>query len=456
MNQIEEVRKARQQNKRDVYNNRIPKRVPVSASLGLYAAAEYAGVDPKEAYWNPALLEKAGEKLCELIPSDSCVLGGAILTPTKYQALGSKSIVMSKKGFMQHPNTHMMEPEEYDEFIKDPYAFIVETAVPRTNSNLDYKKDPVRAMFTISQALATHGKAMAISGGVSARLSAKFGYPPMRFGGGGGYAPLDILTDQLRSFSGMSVDIKRNRDKVKAALDAIYPLSYKRCLPPDISTYTRDMVGFYPLHMATFMREKDFAELWWPSWFRQVTDYASLGIRIGAFLEDDWTRYIDYLQELPVGTYLTFEYGDAKLFKEKLGKKFILGGGFPIRHLTTCTKDEIIRKTKEWLDIMAPGGQYMFGFDKNPLVLADVNLDNLKAVVETVLQYGVYDNPGTTTGTIFDKSDYTHSAFEPFTSRVYKTWEQYKEEHPNTPENAKDSVMAAEDAILNFYYSLCQ
>ncbi|NLZ92757.1 MAG: uroporphyrinogen decarboxylase [Firmicutes bacterium] len=458
MDHIENLRKEREQITKDVYDNKIPKRVPVNVSLGLFAAAEYAGVDPREAYWNPGLLEEAGERLCEMIPSDSSVLGGAILTPTKYQALGSKSIVMSETGFMQHPNTHMMEPEDYDAFIEDPYATIVETCVPRVYKNLDYKKDPVRAMFTISQANECHGKAMAISAQVSKRLADKFGYPNMSFrmGGGGGYAPMDILSDQLRSFTGMSVDIRRNRSKVQAALDAVYPLNYKKCLPPDMSKYTRYAAGFYPLHMATFMREKDFAELWWPSFHRQATDFASLGIRIGAFLEDDWTRFLDYVQDLPTGTYLTFEYGDPKAFKEKLGKKHILGGGFPIKYLTTLTKAEIIDKTKEWLDIMAPGGQYSFGFDKSPLVFNDVNLENLKAVVETVLEYGVYDNPGTPTGEIFNKEDYTHSEYVPFKSRIYKTWEQYKEEHPFTPENAKPIVMGAEDSIFNFYYSLCQ
>lgn len=456
MNDVQKLQQERTENIHAVYNNKFPKRVPINISLSFYAAAEYAGIDPKEAYWDQTLLEKAGEALCEMIPSDTCLLGSAILNPAKYQALGSKCVIMSETGFMQHPNTHMMEPEDYDEFIKDPYATIVETCVPRIYKNLDFKNDPARAMFAIYQANEAQNRVSAISGAVSTRLGAKYGYPGMSFGGGGGYAPMDILSDQLRSFSGMSLDIRRDRGKVKAALDAVYPMNYKKCLPADMSKYTRDMVGNYPLHMATFMREKDFAELWWPYWFRQVTDFASLGIRSGAFLEDNWTRFIDYLQELPTGTYLTFEYGDVKLFKEKLGKKFILGGGFPLNYLTTCTKAQVIDKTKEWLDIMAPGGQYIFGFDKSPLVLADVNLENLKAVVETVVEYGVYDNPGAPTGEIFKKDDYIHSEYVPFKSRIYKTWEQYKEENPNTSENAKDIVMGIEDSTLIFYYLLCQ
>lgn len=456
MNDVEKLRTERAQNVKDIYNNKIPKRVPCSVGIGLYAAAEYGNIDPKEAYWDFGKLEGVADELCAKIPSDGCVVGASVLLPAKYQSIGSRSIIMGENGFLQHPNTHMMEEDEYDEFIKDPYAFVVEVAAPRTNKNLDYKKDPVRAMATIHQANSLTGMVMGTVGAVMGKMAAKYGYASGAMGGGGGYAPLDILSDQMRSFSGMMVDIRRNRQKVKDALEAMYPWQYDHCLPPNMDVYTRDMAGFYPLHMATFMREKDFEELWWQPFIRQITDFASLGIRVGAFLEDDWTRYLDYLVDSPTGTYFTFEYADAKKFKEKLGKKFILGGGFPLKHLTTCTKDEIIAETKEWLDIMAPGGQYSFGFDKGALVLKDVDIDNLKAVVETVLSYGVYDNPGQSSGEIFNKDDYSHSKVDAFTSRVFKSWDEYKAEHPNTPESAERMVMTAEKQIRSFYYSLMQ
>ena len=204
------------------------------------------------------------------------------------------------------------------------------------------------------------------------------------------------------------------------------------------------------------MRTKDFEKLWWKPWHEQISHYASMGIRSGAFLEDDWTRYLDYLQDAPTGTFFTFEYGDPKQFKEKLGKKFVLSSGFPIKYLTQCTKEEVVGKTKEWLDIMAPGGQYAFGFDKGALVLADVNLDNLKAVVETVLEYGVYDNAGAPSGEIFNKEDYSAVHVDEFKSRAFRSWEDYKAANPTTPDSAKDMIMKEEKAVRSFYYSLMQ
>ena len=121
-----------------------------------------------------------------------------------------------------------------------------------------------------------------------------------------------------------------------------------------------------------------------------------------------------------------------------------------------CTKQECIDRTKEFLDIMMPHGKFIFCFDKNPLVLGDVNLDNLAAVCETVRDYGVYDNPGEVAGEVFRKEDYQHSEVAPFTSKYYKTWEQYLQENPNTPDSAKDMVMAAEDEMVKFVYGCCQ
>ncbi|MFZ7120519.1 MAG: hypothetical protein ACOWWH_06180 [Eubacteriaceae bacterium] len=44
----------------------------------------------------------------------------------------------------------------------------------------------------------------------------------------------------------------------------------------------------YPLHMPTFMREKDFAKYWWPTFKKLCDDHASVGIRTQIFCEDDW------------------------------------------------------------------------------------------------------------------------------------------------------------------------
>jgi len=181
-----------------------------------------------------------------------------------------------------------------------------------------------------------------------------------------------------------------------------------------------------------------------------------LGVHSHLFLEHDWMRLVDYLQDMPAGSLLQFENCDPKLVYERLGKKHILMGGFPIETLRISSKQECIDKIKAFLDIMMQSGRYIFMFDRNPLFIDDVNLDNLQAVCETVRDYGVYKNPGEKAGTEFKKEDYTHSKVEPIGGKYYRSWEQYKELNPLTPEVGKKEVVDQENTIVKFLYSLCQ
>lgn len=435
----------------DVYDNKIPKRVPINVSLSLNVVADYAGVHGKEALWHPALLEEAADKLCAMIPSDTCVAGAQILLPSKYQTLGANNMEVSSTGFMQHPNHVGLYPEDYDAFIEDPYACIIERVLPRNFRALNFNENPGRAMMAMYQAAVGSERTMAESMRGLRKLVDKYGYSTGD-GRAGCYAPIDILTDTLRSLSGMAMDMRRMPEKVKAAVEAVYPLNYKMGLPAVINNYS---VSFFPLHLATFMKEKDFVPLFWEPWLRQVTDYASLGLHSGGFLEHDWMRYLDYVMQLPTDTRLQFEQGDPKVIKEKLGKKYILSGLFPLSTLRTCTKQQCIDKTKEFLDIMMPGGKFIFCFDKSALTLGDVNLENLIAVCQTVLEYGVYSNPGEKAGDEFHREDYKHSEMPEFKSRYYRSFEDYVKEFPNTPESARKNVMELEDLMVKYIYGLC-
>jgi hypothetical protein len=442
------LRQEREENLRNIYDNKIPKRVPISMYLSNAVVAGYAGIDLKATYWKPSLLKKPLMELSERIPSDTSLYGGSVYTPVSSQTLRSINKVMSSTGFMQHPNTRCMEADEYDELIADPYAFIIEKCIPRLYKSLNAESNPGKNILALTQEnqlkMAVGREEMEIM----QELNERFGYQNSIGPTGFGRAPMDWLADQLRSFSEVCMDVKRCRNKLIEALDAIYPMLYKIGVCADPENVSRYHGTDFQLHMATYLNEKDFAEVWLPSWKRQMEDYASLGMRTGAFLEHDWGRLLDYVYELPTGSIFSFEYTDAKLIKEKLGKKHILSGGFPLQHLTKCTKAEVIKKTKEWLDIMAPGGQYIFGFDKGAMAHHDVNIENLIAVCETALDYGVYDNPGTPTGEIFNKSDYKHSNSPAFASKYYRTWEDYIREFPYTSEEAKPLITRSEDSLL--------
>ncbi|SHJ80955.1 Uroporphyrinogen decarboxylase (URO-D) [Geosporobacter subterraneus DSM 17957] len=370
----------------DVYDGKIPKRVPINVGLTLEFAIQYAGKDLAEMQWNTAALEEVFEKLCQDFFTDTNPAGISLRNPLHYKLLGARNFVMSSSGFMQHPEVHGLEADEYDAFIASPYDCIMEKILPRIYTELN--TNPVQRSIVFAKAFKAYWDELISGGMMTQKLTDKYGYSPI-----GGIevlteAPFDFVADQLRGFKNITGDIRRYPDKVAAACEAVTPIMIKAGIPPHPpSPYGNT---FIPLHMAPFIRDKDFEKFYWPTFKKLVDELAAMGYPSMLFVEHDWMRYIDYLYELPENTRMWFEYGDPKLVKEKLGKKHIIMGFYPITLLKTGTKEQCIDKAKELIDILAPGGKYIFNFDKGIITTDSVNIENLQAVLEYVAKNADY------------------------------------------------------------------
>ncbi|SNS28057.1 Uroporphyrinogen decarboxylase (URO-D) [Anaerovirgula multivorans] len=432
----------------NVYDNKIPERLPVNISVPFELLAEFGELDIVEAQWNPIIVEEALDKLCQTLYTDVCPGGSSLRYPSYYQTLQSQSFVMGSNGFFQHPEVVGMLPEEYDYLIEKPYDCLLEKVIPRQYKALNLG-EPVKMMLSFAKAVFGYTNDLMTGGALMGKMIEKYGYYPGGPVASGGFteAPFDFLADQLRSFKGISMDVRRMPEKVAEACEALYPIVLKKGMPKTISNYSQ---VFLPLHMPTFMREKDFAKLWWPSFKKLIEEYASMGIHCRIFCEDNWDRYLDYLYDLPTDTVIMFEYGNPKLIKEKLGKKHIITGLYPVTMLKTHTKEACVNKAKELIDILAPGGKYIFALDKNPLSIKDINIENFNAVTECVRDYGVYSNSGETTGLQFNKEDYKPSPSRKLESKYYKTWEQYKAENPTVSDFGKEKLQGFEERMFQF------
>jgi uroporphyrinogen-III decarboxylase len=106
------------------------------------------------------------------------------------------------------------------------------------------------------------------------------------------------------------------------------------------------------------------------------------------FTEGPYTQRLKYLTELPEGKCLIhFEEVDFKEAKRLLGGKNCMMGGFPNQLLMFGTPEQVSDKAKEVMDIMCPGGGYMFGtaasVDQAPRA-------NMEALFRTIEDYGKY------------------------------------------------------------------
>ena len=405
----DELREERGKLFNDFYNNIVPERMPVTMTVPLFLVAQLKGIDPRAFQYNYGMLTDAVLDVIGSIYSDSCPFNPVTVTsrpPMYYKLLGSQSFKMSESGFVQHPEVVGMLETEYDELISDPVRCTMQHVLPRQYCNLDLEKDPYKAMIAFS--MSDMSSAQDLSSMIPAIGVARkrYGYYAGAPAGSGGFtaAPLDFIADQLRSFSGMSTDLRRNRSKVREACERLLPFMFKVGMPKN--PHPEGAVGI-PLHMPPFMRTKDAEELWFPTFRKMLEQFAARGSRASLFVESDWTRFIDCLYELPSSTVLKCENGDPKEFKDRLGDKMILSAMYPLSIVKNGTIQDCTDKAKELLDIMLPGGGYIFNFDKVPLTLGDVNMENYAALSEFLHEYARFDAPSTHYGMDLNSEKYT-------------------------------------------------
>lgn len=446
----------REQIVRDVYiNNRIPKRMPcMTFGFSHFIHAQYAGIDPIDAQFNLSLLIDSMDGVMDKIHSDTCPIRPSsriTRNPWSSQLMGSAICTMGKGGFLQRPEVEGMYDTEYVEFIEDPYQFLCNVVIPRVYVQFQEKSSIQMAML-FSMASEMCNNANAEYNGILMQKAKEREYWLAPKGSSKmSVAPFDYLSDNIRGFTGISKDLRRHRSEIKEACDCLLPLMFQTGLPETSTGFETVRLA---LHMPPYMREKDFEELWFPTFKKLLEQYAARGVRASCFCENDWTRYLDYLEELPSGTELTFEYGNAQEIKDKLGHKFIIKGLYPLEILKTKTKQECLDKAKELLDIMLPGGGYIFEFDKIPVSLNDFNPENFFALSEFVYNYSHYDNAGEKSMVAPLNSENYAKEDMSFVSKMSFDWEEMKATHPLTPDTTKQTFEIYDKKIFDTMLSL--
>ena len=384
MSTVEEKFNERMEVRNDLLAGKKPKRVFLNPMFTLETACGHAGVDLMKAHFDKDLVEKAFDKICADFPSDGLPVLNLRFIST-YHMLGAKNWIAGSDGTVQHPEIETMKVEDYDEFIKAPYKTIMEKFLPRVCSALD--KDPITNGINLAKAYADFKKMSAMTFGAYGQMFAKYGYAPGFITNQMVEAPFDFLSDQLRGFRPINLDVRRIPDKVKAAVEAITPLMIKMATPPVLGP---GLITFIPLHLAPFLNEKAFKELYWPTFEKVVVELDKIGIGCFLFVEQDWTKYFDYLATLPKSTIMWVEGGDPKRFTETVGKDHVFGGFFDPTITLGRTKEGCIDEAKRIMDICMKSGHFYFCFDRGVMDIKSVDVPKLQATLEWVAENGKY------------------------------------------------------------------
>ena len=111
---------------------------------------------------------------------------------------------------------------------------------------------------------------------------------------------MDFIADLLRSFTGMSMDIRRNPEKVEAACEAILPLMVKTGAKGTPEVRGACMI---PLHMATYIKKKDFERFYWPTFKKLVEELVKTNTAAVSYTHlDVYKRQIWYRKLLTTHT----------------------------------------------------------------------------------------------------------------------------------------------------------
>ncbi|MDR0562872.1 MAG: hypothetical protein LBG73_09330 [Spirochaetaceae bacterium] len=384
MRSVEELQRERSQIRSDLLAGKKPKRLFITPNFTMEAACGLAGVSLIEAHYNLELFEKALAKVCETFYSDVFAPRSTRFAHV-YQILGARNWILGSNGTIQHPEIETMYTEDYDEFIADPYKTIMEKFLPRACAAQN--TDPINNSLALANAYGAYKDIINVQNGIAANMIAKYGYVPGFITNQMIEAPFDFLADQLRGFKGITMDIRRCPGKVKAAVEAITPLMIKMATP---AAMRPGLISFIPLHLAPFINPKAFDELYWPTFETMIVELDKKGIACSLFVEQDWTRYCEYLERLPKSTIMFMEGGDPKRFTETVGKDHAFAGFYDPTITLAKSKQECIDEAKKLLDICMKSDHFYFNFDKNIIDIKSVDVPKLQAVLEWVHENGIY------------------------------------------------------------------
>ena len=412
--EAEKAYKTRAQRQIDVYNVTEPDMVPVNLPVG-NLPLQMAGLNMYTTMYEPEKAieackkfnEKYGEEL-EVFAAPMGMSGKALeILDYRLYFWPGRGIPQNAAGW-QFIEGEYMTADEYDDLIRDATDFWIRKYFPRvfgafepfsmfqpfTNITENVHVNQFAVLGTprmqdTLQKMMEAGKVFQDHMKVSFELAgmrAASGFPGMM--GSFCKAPFDTIGDSLRGTSGIMKDMYRHPDKLLKALDVVADIQIANILNnPNIANMT--MVT-YPLHKGAdgWMSQKQFDTFYWPSMKKCMDAFIEEGLIQSLFAEGSYNTRLEYVTDFPKGTvHWYFDQTDMKRAKEILGKNFSIQGNVPTSMVVTGDPAEVKEYCRKLIEDCAPGGGYTLSSGS---VAENPKLDNLRAMLEAVREYGVY------------------------------------------------------------------
>jgi uroporphyrinogen-III decarboxylase len=376
--------------------NEIPDCVPIRPFVAEFTA-KYAGYTCQEVTHDYRKAFDAVLKCAMDFDWDAMVPNMVYVWTGLTQALGLKYYAIP--GIDVDPNVGFqyleppeekafMKPDEYKLLIDDPTAYMYNVWLPRVSTEIqEGNLSSYRAKLALVKGAMAMYEYFNAFGVQVERMRREAGMPSAI--AGILKAPLDILADKFRGYTGLVKDLHRQPENVLQACEALAPHLAKVALMTADPTKTLPIAFWMHRSCVPFINFKHFNEIFWPTFEPIVEELWSNGYRVLFYAEGNWTPHLDTFAELPEGSIIFhIDRTDPLEAKKKLKDKFCLSGGIPNYLLSIGTPEDVQRYCKKILDLLASDGGYIM--DASAIIQNDAKIENVKAMTDYTRTYGKY------------------------------------------------------------------
>ena len=205
-------------------------------------------------------------------------------------------------------------------------------------------------------------------------------------GGGMALVPFDAYSDFYRGTLDTMMDLYEHPDVIMRFIDR--NIDYVLQSITEQAKLAPGKWVFMPLHkgMDSFLTEQQYIDYYWKYLQKMINHIIEVGMIPFVYTEGPYNSRIKHLTEVPKGKVVySFEEVDPVYAKQQLGDVACIQGVFPVYLLHYGTKRQVVDEAKRLIDILAPGGGYIFstgaGFDH-------AKPENVEAMFDTVKTYG--------------------------------------------------------------------
>jgi uroporphyrinogen-III decarboxylase len=408
-----ELYREREQRVTDAIQLKKPDRIPVMLELS-YFPAKYAGISCEAAYYDYDAWMKAYCRTVQDLAPD--VVQIASFFPGKfYEILESRQIKLPGKGVdpchaQQFVEGEFLKADEYDVLMEDRTDFLLRRYLPRIFGALEplAKLPPVyqtafsyQETTNFAESLASPDIQQALEKLLEAGREISRWRPRMKafgaeiemlgfplYGTSGEHIPFDHLSYHVRGMRGIFLDMYRQPEKLLEVMDYMMPRQVEKALAKARAGGRKRV--YFALHRGAdgFMSAKQFEVFYWPYVKIMVLSLIDAGFTPCLFLEGDYTSRLEYFRELPEGKILArFDSADINRVKKVLQGHLCIMGNVPVSLMQTGAPGDVEDYCKKLIDLLGEGGGFIMAPRSAP---DDVRPENLKAMVETTMKYGVY------------------------------------------------------------------